>query len=65
LHECVSVLLPVLFLISAVKTLLQFTEASIHTIHCHTATGGQIVCRLVSASVDKPDVQYIHAVLWI
>jgi len=65
LHECASILLPVMFLISAVKTLLQFTEAPIHTIHCHTAIGCQIVCRLMSALLNKPDVQFVHIVLLI
>ena len=64
LHGRALILLPVLFLISAVKTLLQFTEASIHTIHCHTAIGGQIVCRLILALVNKPDVQFVHIVFW-
>jgi hypothetical protein len=40
-------------------------EASIHTIHCHTATGCQTVCRLMSALVNKPEVQYIDAVTFI
>jgi len=65
LHERASILLPVMFLISAVKTPLQFTEAPIHTIHCHTAIGGQIVCRLMSALLNKPDVWFVHVVLLI
>ena len=40
-------------------------EASIHTIYCHTAIGGKMVCRLMSALVNKPAVQIIDAVLLI
>jgi hypothetical protein len=31
-------------------------EASIHTIHCYDAIEGKIVCRLMSALVNKSEV---------
>jgi hypothetical protein len=47
------------------KNSAQFMENSIHTIHSHAAIGDKIVCRLMSALVNKPKVQNIHAVLMI
>ena len=43
-----------------VKTLLQFTKVSIHTVHCHTAICGKIECRLLSALVNNPEIQNIQ-----
>jgi Na+-transporting NADH:ubiquinone oxidoreductase subunit NqrB len=47
------------------KKSAHFMEASTHNIHCHAAIEGKIVCRLLSALVNKPEVQYIEAVLLI
>ena len=40
-------------------------EASIHTIHCHTAIGGKIVCRLRSAFVNKQKYYILAQFFWL
>jgi hypothetical protein len=69
LHERASIL-PYTYMVWLVSHLrskksAQFMEASIHTIHCHAAIEGKIACRLMTALVNKPEVQNIDAVLLI